>query len=60
MRGEIVIRRVRPEENELVHAMVQAIADETFAGLFATPHVPIGEANWYAAWARSRTMRLSA
>lgn len=45
-----MIRRVRPEENELVHAMVQAIADETFVGLFATPHVPIGEANWSTAW----------
>jgi len=33
-----------------VHAMVQVIADETFVGLFATPQVPIGEADWCAAW----------
>jgi ribosomal protein S18 acetylase RimI-like enzyme len=46
----VVIRRMRPEENAGVHAMVQAIADETFVGLFATPHVPIGEADWFAAW----------
>jgi ribosomal protein S18 acetylase RimI-like enzyme len=50
MRAEIVIRRIRPEENEAVHAMVQVIADETFVGLFATPHVPIGEADWFAGW----------
>lgn len=50
MAAEILIRRVRPEENEFVHAMVQSIADETFVGLFATPHVPIGEARWGAVW----------
>ena len=33
-----------------MHAMVQTIADETFVGLFATPHVPIGEADWFSAW----------
>ena len=47
---EILIRRARADENNAVHAMVQAIADETFVGLFATPHVPIGEADWFAAW----------
>src|SRR5579864_5711150 len=50
MRPEIVIRRARPNENRAVHELVQAIADETFAYLFATPHVPIGEANWSSAW----------
>jgi len=30
--------------------MVQTIADETFVGLFATPHVPIGEGDWSSAW----------
>jgi ribosomal protein S18 acetylase RimI-like enzyme len=44
------LRGVYLEENEAVHAMVQAIADETFVGLFATPHVPIGDADWFAAW----------
>lgn len=33
-----------------MHAMVQAIADETFVGLLSTPHVPIGAANWFNAW----------
>ena len=47
---EIVIRRARPDENNAVHALVQAIADETFVGLFATPHVPIGQADWFSAW----------
>lgn len=50
MPTEIVIRRMRPEENSAVHAMVQTIADETFTGLFSTPHVPIGEADWLLAW----------
>jgi ribosomal protein S18 acetylase RimI-like enzyme len=41
---------MRPDENHAVHELVQAIADETFASLFVTPHVPIGEANWFSAW----------
>lgn len=39
-----------PDENSAVHELVQTIADETFAYLFATPQVPIGEANWFSAW----------
>jgi ribosomal protein S18 acetylase RimI-like enzyme len=50
MPAGIVIRRATPSENDLVHALVQAIADETFAYLFASSQVPIGEANWLAAW----------
>jgi ribosomal protein S18 acetylase RimI-like enzyme len=47
---EILIRRARPNENSAVHELVQTIADETFAYLFATSRVPIGEANWSSAW----------
>lgn len=47
---EIVIRQARPDENNSVHALVQTIADETFAYLFAASQVPIGEANWFSAW----------
>jgi len=50
MPPEIVIRRARPDENGAVQELVQTIADETFAYLFATPQVPIGEANWFSAW----------
>jgi ribosomal protein S18 acetylase RimI-like enzyme len=50
MATEIVIRRARPDENSAVHELVQTIADETFAYLFSTPQVPIGEANWLSAW----------
>jgi GNAT superfamily N-acetyltransferase len=50
MPAETVIRGVRPDENSPVHQLVQAIADETFAYLFATLPVPIGEANWLSAW----------
>ena len=47
---EIIIRRARPDENSVVHGLVQMIADETFAYLFVTPPVPIGEADWFSAW----------
>src|SRR5579864_8004772 len=47
---EIIIRRARPEENTTIHAMVQVIADETFAFLFGPRQVPIGEADWFSAW----------
>jgi ribosomal protein S18 acetylase RimI-like enzyme len=50
MSAEIVIRRAKPSENDSVHALVQAVADETFAYLFAPSQVPIGEANWLSAW----------
>ena len=46
----IVIRRAKPGENDSVHALVQAVADETFAYLFAPSQVPIGEADWLSAW----------
>ena len=50
MKAEIIIRRARPNENNLVHALVQAIADETFAYLFGPSQVPIGEPDWISAW----------
>jgi ribosomal protein S18 acetylase RimI-like enzyme len=50
MSAGIVIRHAKPGENDSVHALVQAIADETFAYLFASSQVPIGEANWLSAW----------
>jgi len=50
MPTQIVIRQATPDENSAVHELVQTIADETFAYLFATPQVPIGEANWFSAW----------
>jgi ribosomal protein S18 acetylase RimI-like enzyme len=50
MTSEIVIRRARPNENNSVHALVQAIADETFGYLFAPSQAPIGKANWISAW----------
>ncbi len=50
MPAAIAIRRPDPTENELVHALVQGVADETFAYLFEGCHVPIGEADWLSAW----------
>jgi ribosomal protein S18 acetylase RimI-like enzyme len=49
MSAEIVIRPARPSEQEPVQALVQSIADETFAYLFASP-VPVGESNWSSCW----------
>ena len=49
MFAEIDILLIEPSEFALVHAMVQTIADETFANLF-TSQVPIGEPDWAAAW----------
>lgn len=46
----LVIRPAKPSENDSVHALVQAIADETFAYLFAPSQVPIGKADWHSAW----------
>jgi GNAT superfamily N-acetyltransferase len=49
---ETLIRRLKPGEEALVQALVQEIADETFAYLFAPAQVPIGgEADWFSAWA---------
>jgi hypothetical protein len=49
MSAEIVIRLTKPSDYASVHVLVQTIADETFADLFAS-QVPIGEANWGSAW----------
>jgi ribosomal protein S18 acetylase RimI-like enzyme len=46
----IIVRLARPDEYNAVHALVQTIADETFAYLFAPSQVPIGEPNWLGAW----------
>lgn len=47
---EIAIRRVKPDENDSVHRLVQDIADETFAYPFAPSQVPIGDSDWLSAW----------
>jgi hypothetical protein len=50
VRTEIIIRRVKTDENDSVHRLVQDIADETFAYLFAASQVPIGDPDWPSAW----------
>lgn len=50
MARQIVIRQARPDEGRAIHELVQIIADETFAYLFANRQVPIGETNWLSAW----------
>ncbi len=50
MSAEIIIRRVESSENDSVQALVQTIADETFAYLFPDPPVPIGESSWLLGW----------
>jgi len=50
MSAQIVIRLARPSENQPIQALVQTIADETFAYLFASSPVPIGESDWSSSW----------
>jgi ribosomal protein S18 acetylase RimI-like enzyme len=50
MPAEIVIRLARPSEYEPVQALVQTIADETFASLFASSQAPIGKSDWSSSW----------
>jgi ribosomal protein S18 acetylase RimI-like enzyme len=50
MSAGIVIRRANPGESDSVHALMQAIADETLAYLFAYSQVPLGGANRVSAW----------
>lgn len=45
----ITLRQARTQEHSAIQALVQAIADETFAHLFPPP-VPFGEPDWHAAW----------
>jgi ribosomal protein S18 acetylase RimI-like enzyme len=47
--AEVVIRLALADEPPRIHALVQAIADETFAYLVPLP-VPLGEPNWQFAW----------
>jgi len=50
MPAEMTIRRVESSESDSVQALVQTIADETFAYLFPTSPVPIGQSSWLSAW----------
>jgi ribosomal protein S18 acetylase RimI-like enzyme len=50
MSAEIIIRRIESSESDSVQALVQTIADETFAYLFPNSQVPIGQSSWLSAW----------
>jgi len=50
MSAQTVIRLARPSESAPIQALVQTIADETFAYLFASSRVPIGESDWSSSW----------
>jgi len=45
----VTLRKALAHEHSAIQALVQAIADETFADLFPPP-VPFGEPDWHAAW----------
>jgi ribosomal protein S18 acetylase RimI-like enzyme len=47
--AEFVVRSALAHELPAIHALVQAIADETFAYLVPLP-VPLGEPDWQPAW----------
>jgi ribosomal protein S18 acetylase RimI-like enzyme len=46
----IIIRLAGESESEAVQSLVQTIADETFAYLFPSPPVPVGESDWSSSW----------
>ncbi|WP_263382784.1 GNAT family N-acetyltransferase [Granulicella arctica] len=43
---DLLIRRSQPSEHEAVKALVQMVVDETYAGLWAAPPLPIGDEDW--------------
>jgi ribosomal protein S18 acetylase RimI-like enzyme len=44
------IRRANPHERAAVGAVVQAVIDEVYGGLWASPPLPVDQANWELAW----------
>ena len=46
----IHIRRASTAESDSVRALIQAVADETFAYMWGPAHVPIGDDDWSLAW----------
>ena len=46
----LFLRQANPSECDAIHRLVQVVADETFAYLFRSPHVPIGDDNWNLSW----------
>jgi ribosomal protein S18 acetylase RimI-like enzyme len=46
----IEIRRANPDESDSIQALVQKVADETFAHIFAPLRVPIVGHDWTQAW----------
>jgi ribosomal protein S18 acetylase RimI-like enzyme len=48
--GGIQIRRAHPAESDSVRALIQSVADETFAYMWRPAHVPIGDDDWSLAW----------
>jgi ribosomal protein S18 acetylase RimI-like enzyme len=48
--ADIQIRRASPAESDSVRALIQSVADETFAYIWGPKHVPIGDDDWSLAW----------
>lgn len=46
----LVIRRPAFGEHAHVRAIVQAVVDETYGGLWAPPPLPVDEEDWSRAW----------
>jgi ribosomal protein S18 acetylase RimI-like enzyme len=47
---QVFIRRPQPQELKSVRALVQAVVDEVYGGLWAPPPLPIGEDGWNLSW----------
>lgn len=47
---QVLIRRPHPQELKSVLAVVQAVVDEVYGGLWAPPPIPIDEDCWDLSW----------
>jgi ribosomal protein S18 acetylase RimI-like enzyme len=47
---QVFIRRPQPQELKSVRALVQAVVDEVYGGLWAPPPIPIGEDGLDLSW----------
>ncbi len=46
----VLIRQSAANEHETVKALVQAVGDETYGGLWCAPPLPVDDEDWSLAW----------
>jgi hypothetical protein len=55
---DMLIRRPQSEEHDSVRAVVQAVVDEIYGGLWAPPPLPVDEENWRSSWVAVRDAKI--